>query len=65
MGEGAHGVVLKAKCLDTQKSVALKRIPLKNVEEPIPISILREISTLRTIHHPNVKRERGSPMCFR
>ena len=41
IGEGAHGIVLKAKHKVTGCIVALKKIPLKNTEDGIPCMTLR------------------------
>ncbi|KAI8910899.1 kinase-like domain-containing protein [Gorgonomyces haynaldii] len=54
LGEGAHGVVLKAKHLESGKLVALKRIPLRNLENGIPNNIIREIKALEQLKHKNV-----------
>ncbi|GAB6026100.1 Cyclin-dependent kinase 20 [Chamberlinius hualienensis] len=54
VSEGAHGVVLKARNLQTGKIVAMKRVPLKNFENGIPNSALREIKTLRVIDSEHV-----------
>ena len=56
IGEGAHGIVLKAMKISTGQVVALKKIPLRNLSESrgIPNNILREIKTLQQLSHPNV-----------
>ncbi|KAJ3232500.1 Cyclin-dependent kinase 20 [Chytriomyces hyalinus] len=54
IGEGAHGIVLKAKCVETGTTVALKKVPLRRIEDGIPTTILREIKALQTIEHRNV-----------
>ncbi|KAJ3138464.1 Cyclin-dependent kinase 20 [Physocladia obscura] len=54
IGEGAHGVVLRAKCIETGNTVALKKVPLRRIEDGIPNTILREIKALQTIVHQNV-----------
>jgi cell cycle related kinase len=43
IGEGAHGVVLKATKVRTGQIVALKKVALRRVEDGIPPPILREI----------------------
>ncbi|KAI9360011.1 kinase-like domain-containing protein [Zopfochytrium polystomum] len=53
IGEGAHGVVLKAKFVETGEIVALKKVPLRRLEDGIPNTILREIKALQTIDHQN------------
>lgn len=59
IGEGAHGVVLKAydNSNPISKPVALKRILLKSNEDKIPISVVREVKTLQKLKHPYVRNE--------
>lgn len=54
LGEGSYGQVHKV--YDTQKKevVALKQIKLRNDDEGIPSTTLREISLLRELNHPNI-----------
>ena len=56
IGEGAHGLVLKAldKSSAIPRAVALKRILLKRIDDGIPISVLREVKTLQRLKHPYV-----------
>lgn len=49
IGEGAFGIVLKAKHFESGEVVALKKIPLKKLEDGIPKSALREIKALQEI----------------
>lgn len=51
LGEGAHGVVVKAREHGTEKVVALKKISIRNT---LPIAVFREINCLRHLHHQNV-----------
>lgn len=37
IGEGAHGVVYQAQEIKTGQKVALKKIPLKRLEDGLPI----------------------------
>ncbi|XP_069634116.1 cyclin-dependent kinase 20 isoform X2 [Haliaeetus albicilla] len=54
IGEGAHGVVFKAKDRETGEMVALKKVPLRRPEEGVPPQTLREIKALREIEdHPH------------
>jgi len=54
VGEGAHGVVFKAKQIQSGEVVALKKVPLRKIEDGIPNTALREIKALQQIEHPNV-----------
>ena len=54
VGEGAHGIVFKAKQIQSGEIVALKKIPLRRLEDGIPNAALREIKTLQQIEHQNV-----------
>ncbi|KAJ3117655.1 Cyclin-dependent kinase 20 [Phlyctochytrium bullatum] len=58
IGEGAHGVVLKAKFVPSGEIVALKKVPLRKLEDGIPNTIFREIKALQIIHHQNVVKLR-------
>ena len=41
IGEGAHGIVTKAKHIESGEIVALKKVPLRRVEDGIPNTALR------------------------
>lgn len=57
IGEGAYGVVFKARNVVTNELVAMKRIRLDAVEgEGIPATTLREIGALRELACENVVR---------
>ncbi|XP_071960531.1 cyclin-dependent kinase 20-like [Antedon mediterranea] len=49
IGEGAHGIVFKAKHIETGAVVALKKVPLRKWEDGIPNTALREIKALQEI----------------
>lgn len=49
VGEGAHGIVFKAKHIQSGEIVALKRVSLKRLEDEIPNNVLREIKALQAI----------------
>jgi cell cycle related kinase len=49
VGEGAHGIVFKAKHIQSGEIVALKRVSLKRLEDDIPNNVLREIKALQAI----------------
>jgi len=54
VGEGTYGVVYRARKIDTNRLVALKKISLHNHEEGVPSTAIREISLLRELAHENV-----------
>jgi serine/threonine protein kinase len=56
VGEGAYGVVYKARNNNTGEIIALKRIRLTVEDEGVPSTAIREISLLKTLSHPNVVR---------
>jgi len=56
IGEGAYGVVHKARDRETGNLVALKCIRLENDEEGVPCTAIREISLLKELRHPNLVR---------
>ncbi|XP_028036672.1 cyclin-dependent kinase 20-like [Bombyx mandarina] len=49
IGEGAHGLVFKAKHNTTGREVALKKILIKNLEDGIPVHVMREIKALQLL----------------
>nr|CAB3229415.1 cyclin-dependent kinase 20-like [Phallusia mammillata] len=49
IGEGAHGIVFKAKHIESGEVVALKKVPLRKIEDGIPNQALREIKALQEI----------------
>ncbi|XP_065427444.1 cyclin-dependent kinase 20-like isoform X5 [Chrysemys picta bellii] len=49
IGEGAHGIVFKAKNVETGETVALKKVALRRLEDGIPNQALREIKALQEI----------------
>lgn len=55
LGEGTYGVVFKAFDLVSKQFVALKKIRMEYEEdEGIPATTLREISSLKSLTHPNI-----------
>lgn len=54
IGEGAHGVVLKALCVESGEAVALKKISIRLIDHQIPHAIMREIQALQQLDHENV-----------
>jgi len=49
VGEGAHGIVFKAKHIQSGDLVALKKVPLRKLDDGIPNQALREIKALQEI----------------
>nr|KAF6433061.1 cyclin dependent kinase 20 [Molossus molossus] len=49
IGEGAHGIVFKAKHVETGEIVALKKVALRRLEDGIPNQALREIKAPRGV----------------
>ncbi|XP_013408283.1 cyclin-dependent kinase 20 [Lingula anatina] len=49
IGEGAHGIVFKAKHTESGEVVALKKVSVKKLEDGIPNTALREIKALQEI----------------
>ncbi|XP_074873646.1 cyclin-dependent kinase 20 isoform X4 [Carettochelys insculpta] len=55
IGEGAHGIVFKAKNIETGETVALKKVALRRLDDGIPNQALREIKALQEIEeNPHV-----------
>jgi hypothetical protein len=56
IGQGAYGVVYKGVKQSTGETVAIKRIPFADStpEGGVPCNVIREISLLRELDHPNV-----------
>jgi hypothetical protein len=54
IGEGAYGVVYKARDTVTDRFVALKKIKIENETDGISSSTLREITLLMQLNHDNI-----------
>lgn len=56
IGQGAYGIVYKGIKQNTNDVVAIKRIPFADStpEGGVPCNVIREISLLRELDHPNV-----------
>ncbi|KAI9218296.1 cyclin-dependent kinase 20-like protein [Blastocladiella britannica] len=55
LGEGAHGIVVKAHERRSGRTVALKKIAVKPSAPPLPLTIFREIKALQHLApHPNI-----------
>lgn len=58
LGEGTYGVVHRSRDTKTDRIVALKQVRIFENDRGngIPITALREISILKSLHHTNVIR---------
>ncbi|CAB07237.2 putative cyclin-dependent kinase 9 [Caenorhabditis elegans] len=54
IGQGTFGEVFKARCKNTGRMVALKKILMENEKEGFPITALREVKMLEQLKHPNI-----------
>jgi serine/threonine protein kinase len=55
IGEGTYGQVYRAKCLDTGRIVALKKIRVHHGGHwGLPPTVIREIKILKKLQHPNL-----------
>ncbi|KAL5744876.1 hypothetical protein ACOSQ2_027992 [Xanthoceras sorbifolium] len=54
IGQGAYGQVFKAWDRANNVMVALKMISMENENEGVPVNVIREISILREMQHPNI-----------
>lgn len=54
IGEGVHGVVLRAIDQTTDKEVAIKKISLRSKYGEIALTAIREIKVLQHCNHKNV-----------
>lgn len=54
IGEGAYGVVYKAKDTETGEIYALKKIRVESEDEGVPSAAIREIAMLSELQHPNI-----------
>lgn len=56
VGEGTYGAVYKARCLQTNRMVAVKKMKPVHGDEGVPSTAIREVAVLRGAEHPNVVR---------
>jgi cell division cycle 2-like protein len=54
ISEGTYGVVYRAKEKSTGKIYALKKVKLEEEREGFPLTSIREINILLSLHHPNI-----------
>jgi len=54
IGQGTYGIVYKAKNINTNEIVALKKIKFDDDDEGIPSTALREVSLLKELQHNNI-----------
>jgi len=54
IGDGAYGVVYKAKDRKTGELVALKKVKMEKEKEGFPLTSIREIRILMSCKHPNI-----------
>lgn len=57
IGEGVHGIVIKAIDVTNKKIVAIKKVPLKTKYGGISPNTLREIKTLQHCDCENVRKK--------
>ena len=55
IGEGAFGTIFRAYDTSRGRLVALKKLRLRDIRV-LPPTLLRELSALRRVEHPNVMR---------
>jgi serine/threonine protein kinase len=56
LGEGGFGRVFKCHNVEDNSVVAVKQICICDSEDAVPAAIIREISFLKELNHPNVVR---------
>ena len=54
IGEGTYGIIYKAKDVQSEKFVALKKIRLNPEIDGTPSTAIREIALLKELKHPNI-----------
>ena len=54
VGEGTYGKVYKARNVETNTLVAMKRIRMEAEKDGFPVTAVREIKLLQSLRHPNV-----------
>lgn len=54
VGEGTYGQVWSARDKQTNELVALKKVRMESEREGFPLTAIREIKLLKTLHHDNI-----------
>jgi serine/threonine protein kinase len=54
VGEGTYGCVYKARCSQTGRVVAIKKMKPEHEDEGVPSTAIREVAVLKETDHPNV-----------
>ena len=54
IGEGAYGAVYKAKNVNTNEIVAIKKVKIDMEEDGVPATAIREVSIVQELTHPNI-----------
>ncbi|KAI0492779.1 hypothetical protein KFK09_027055 [Dendrobium nobile] len=54
INEGTYGIVYRAKDKKTGEIVALKKVKMEKEREGFPLTSLREINILLSLHHPSI-----------
>ncbi|KAF2220540.1 kinase-like domain-containing protein [Elsinoe ampelina] len=54
VGSGTYGKVYKAVHVYTKQHVALKKIRMDGERDGFPVTAIREIKLLQSLHHPNI-----------
>lgn len=54
IGEGAHGIVYKAKHIESGRNVALKRVGIRRLDAGLPVAAVRELQALKQLEHQNI-----------
>jgi serine/threonine protein kinase len=54
IGKGSYGIVYKARDLETSTTIALKKLQIRDSQGGFSNSIVREVSLLRQLSHPNI-----------
>jgi serine/threonine protein kinase len=56
LGEGGFGRVFRCHNVEDNSVVAVKQICIRDSGNAVPTAIIREVSFLKELHHPNIVR---------